>query len=110
MLGSSRTAVCGQAPVSTPRDPFFEQDALERALDVLGIFRGDHIIGDNQDFDAHLDEDGGHGFDDCGLARADRATDADACDFFFMACSGDSVHEHAYVRLDVRGCHDIERG
>jgi hypothetical protein len=48
---------------------------------VLGIFRGDNIIGDNQDFDTHLDEEGGHGLDECGFARADGATDADACNF-----------------------------
>src|SRR5450830_112597 len=63
-------------------DFLFDQNALEGALDVFGILGGDHIVGDDQHLDAQIDQDGRDGFDDGGLAGADRASDANAGDSF----------------------------
>ena len=44
----------------------------------LGIFLGDEIVGDNGKIDAAAGQDRDQALDQCGLAGADRAADADA--------------------------------
>lgn len=74
-------AVCGHAPVSTPTI-FGFKDAVQFTLDVLGVFCGDNVVGDDERLDASADKNGGYGFDDGRLAGADRAAHANASDFF----------------------------
>ena len=63
-------------------DFFRLQDSGQFALNVLGVFGGDHVIGDDEGLDAPADEDRSDGFDDGRLAGADRTAHADAGDFF----------------------------
>ena len=63
-------------------DLFGFKDAVQFTLDVLGVFCGDHVVGDDERLDASADKNGGDGFDDGRLAGADRAAHADASDFF----------------------------
>ena len=37
-------------------DALLEQDALERALDVLGVLGRHHVVGDDQHLDAQLEQ------------------------------------------------------
>src|SRR6476469_203787 len=109
MLGSSRTAVCGQAPVSTPRI----RSSSKMPLSVRWTCLASSVVtislviirtltpiltkmGVMASMIAVLPEP-------TGPPTPIRV-------IFFMSCSGDSVHKHAYVRLDMRGCHDVERG
>ena len=62
-------------------DAFLEQNALESALDVLGVFGRHHIVGDDEHLDAKIEQARRNGLHDRGLARADRTADADARDF-----------------------------
>ena len=64
-----------------PEDAFLEQNALEGALDVLGVLGRHHVVGDDQHLDAEIEQPRRNGFHDRGLARADRAAYADTRDF-----------------------------
>ena len=48
-------------------DLVFVEDALEGTLDLLGIFGGDDIVGDDQGLVATVDQDRGDHFDDRGF-------------------------------------------
>jgi len=52
----------GAGPGLYAQDSLLEQDALERALDMLGILRGHDIIGDNEDLDAEIEQPRCNGF------------------------------------------------
>ena len=56
-------------------------------LNVLGVFRRHHVVGDDEHADPHVDQQGSDRFDERGFAGTDRAADADACDFFQVRCS-----------------------
>jgi hypothetical protein len=44
----------------------------------FGVFLGDEVVGDNGKIDAAAGQDRDQALDQCGLAGADRAADADA--------------------------------
>lgn len=75
-------AVVRARPGFHAHDLFGFKDAVQFTLDVLGVFGGDHVVGDDERLDASADKNGGDGFDDGRLAGADRAAHADASDFF----------------------------
>ncbi len=68
-------------------DAFLEQDALQRALDVLGVLGRHHVVGDDEDLDAHLEQRRRDGLDDRRLARADGAADPDSRYLLHVALS-----------------------
>ncbi len=67
------------------------QNAVEFALHVLGVLGGDHVVGDDEGFDAPADEDGRHRLDDRRLAGTDRPAYANASDFFHCLFSFGSM-------------------
>ena len=96
MLGSSRTAVCGQVPVST-ENALLDEDALQRSLNALCIFGRHYVVGDDEDLDAHVEHKRGDRLDDGRLVRADRSADAYAGNFFtgsFSVCSERTPSEY----------------
>ena len=70
MLGSSRTAVWGQAPVSTPDDTFLEQNSLEGPPDVFGVLARHHVVFNDEHLDTESEQLRCGGFHDGSLARA----------------------------------------
>ena len=82
LLSSLVSDVHESARLFHAHDLFGFKDAVQFTLDVLGVFCGDHVVGDDERLDASADKNGGDGFDDGRLAGADRAAHADASDFF----------------------------
>ena len=75
-VGSSRITVCGQAPASTAETR--AGSIRPERLQPFGVFLGDEIVGHHGKIDAAAGQDRDQAFDQCGLAGADRAADADA--------------------------------
>ena len=63
-------------------DLVFVEDALERALDLFGVFGGDDVVGDDQRLVATLNQDRGDHFDDGSFTGADRAANTNTGNLF----------------------------
>ena len=74
-VGSSRIAVCGQAPVSTAMT---RPGSIRPDAQPFGILVGDEIVGDDGDIDVAGLKAAGSALDKRGLAGSDRSADADA--------------------------------
>jgi hypothetical protein len=77
MVGSSRTAVCGQDPVSTPTTRLRVENLRQHGPYVRGVLLGEDVVGDDDGSVTVGDQARNEGLDQGGLSRADRATDAD---------------------------------
>ncbi len=75
-------------------DAVFAEHTREGALHVLGVLGGHDVVGDDQDLQAHSDQLGRHGLDECRLPGAYWAADADAGGPCHHVTS---AHEHAHI-------------
>ncbi len=75
--GSSRTAWCGQAPVSTPTIRSVVQHPGQRPLDVLLVLAGHDVVGHHDHRPTGRQQPGHERLHQRRLARADGSPDAD---------------------------------
>ncbi len=76
-------------------DPVLGQHALQGTLNVLGVLGRHHVVRDDQDAAAQLEQPRGKGLDQRGLSGADRTADADA---------GRLLQSHHLQFMNMRTC------